>query len=134
VGITIIPPGAESEEVYPVVPYRTYNATTGPGASVSLANFSGGSTLPAPAFYDVVAQFYFGPGTAPVDGTDNDNVSFRVDGVSNGRLLVPIVQNSVLTVTFRQVYTALGTIALQTINAGTAAVIYRSALTAVRVG
>ena len=111
------------------IPKGTYNATAGPGGSVSLANFSGGSVLPFPAAYMVVATVYFGSAVAPVDSTDNDNFFVSVDGVSiGGQLVLPAIQNAPQTLIFPYIYTITGAIAIKTKAAATAGVVYRSIL------
>jgi hypothetical protein len=107
----------------------TYNQTVAPGANATLANFSGGGALPA-GFYSITASVYFGPATAPVDGTDNDNFVLNVDGVSTGHIMIPATQSSIVTVVYPSVFTNGTNISIKSIIAGTALVQYRSSLVA----
>lgn len=111
------------------LPKSTYNSTTAPGSSVSLANFSGGSAL-TPGYYLVEARVYFGPAVAPVDGTDNDNFFLSIDGTGiGGQLICPAAENTPQTYTYPQILTTTGAIAIKTKGAATTGVVYRSILT-----
>jgi hypothetical protein len=131
-GISVQPPGpAEIGQPTEGALKGTFNSSTAPGANVALANFTGGNVL-APGYYKIYAAFYFAPTTAPVDGTDNDNIVFEVDGNAiGGNMLAPAIENSVNTYVFDKIYTATGAIKLQTVRAATAAVVYRTSLVAI---
>ena len=64
---------------------------TSPGALATLVQAAAADGLIA-GEYEVTAAFYFA-GTAPVDGTDSDNVNLVVDNVTQTKLGIAAVSN-----------------------------------------
>lgn len=101
------------------------NQTTAPGGGATLAIL----TLATSATYEIIVTAYFS-GTAPVDGTDSDNLSLVLEGSGVAQPLVPAAANTLFTYKCLLTTGTTGVVGLVTVGAATAGTKYHTSIAA----
>lgn len=114
-----------------IVHSTVFNSRTTPAAFSNLTSFTSGNSNALLPFttYEIVASLFFS-GTAPVDGTDSDNVNVLFEGTSSAALPIPAVAGVMATWRLIGTTGTNGTVQMQNLRLATTGTIYHASLIA----